>query len=689
MKADKNNVKDFFNKLSDTHCITPVWEKMLYMLMDLEPNASFEALAVFCIYFSLLDDGNICIPVSQEMLIDKWTKKWEGLLLQEGKLDQKEEDYKYFSEIISKGLPDVSKEKLPNLIDYFDKENYSPDNLPVFSKPFVIDSGWLFASKYFKAKINIENRINTIMTRKNTDQLEEEKKKSVREYFEKLTSAEGSKPMILEDEQIEALLRGLEDNLIITGGPGTGKTTVVCYLLWRLFLDKDFMDYSLFLAAPSGKAADRLTESISESLANLNLEAIPQGQEHEKACAIFEKLNSAQASTIHRLLSFNSQTNGFRYNEKNRFNEKSIFVIDEASMIDITLFSSLLEAIPDGAKVFILGDKDQLPSVQAGAVLGELLAKKSDSVAELKKSKRFNSESPVGLLKSALREDVPLNEELLNLQDWKNWEAKIQLPPEDPKPPAKPLSPKEKYPVYTFKPPKDYSEKKEQLEEIISEWTKTFYAHLVIDAKNIWIDSSEEQLESIWDKASMARILCAERQGILGVEEINKQICEKILKTSPVPVSISDNYYAGQLLMLTKNQSMFCLYNGDSGIVIEHDGLNYLMVKKSLKTDSDNSNIIQQGIVQKGSYIFYPLHLLPKESIETAYAITIHKSQGSGYKAIFVLLPEQEGHPLLNRQIAYTAITRTKGSTYIFADYETLENARKTIIQRDTLISLN
>jgi exodeoxyribonuclease V alpha subunit len=113
------------------------------------------------------------------------------------------------------------------------------------------------------------------------------------------------------------------------------------------------------------------------------------------------------------------------------------------------------------------------------------------------------------------------------------------------------------------------------------------------------------------------------------------------------------------------------------------------MVKKSLKTDSDNSNIIQQGIVQKGSYIFYPLHLLPKESIETAYAITIHKSQGSGYKAIFVLLPEQKGHPLLNRQIAYTAITRTKGSTYIFADYESLENARKTIIQRDTLISLN
>lgn len=123
------------------------------------------------------------------------------------------------------------------------------------------------------------------------------------------------------------------------------------------------------------------------------------------------------------------------------------------------------------------------------------------------------------------------------------------------------------------------------------------------------------------------------------------------------------------------------------------------MVKKDLKTDSgdltENSVIITNersleklSIIQKGSYIFYPLHLLPKESIETAYAITIHKSQGSGYKAILVFVPQQKGHPLLNRQIVYTAITRTEGATYIYADYELLENARTTVIQRDTRISL-
>lgn len=112
------------------------------------------------------------------------------------------------------------------------------------------------------------------------------------------------------------------------------------------------------------------------------------------------------------------------------------------------------------------------------------------------------------------------------------------------------------------------------------------------------------------------------------------------------------------------------------------------MVKKEIHTEEGQQSTVQQGIFQQGSYIFYPLHLLPKESIETAYAITIHKSQGSGYKSILIFLPEQKGHPLLNRQIAYTAITRTEGSTYIVADYETLECARQTIIKRDTQIVL-
>ena len=676
MKTTKTGItQEALNELAHKFkpAMSPVWEKVLDVLIQLEPEISTEALAVFCIYFSQLDNGNICIPLNIQNLTEKWQKKWEGILLQEKRLFSKVKDNSYFANLIEKGIPQISAAKLPALIEYYDEKIYNEAS--GFSKPFVIDSGWLFASKYFKAKISIEKRIRLIM-KHNTVPPIKNIRQSIRDYFKNLTGSENQPPVILKDEQIDALYRGLNENLIITGGPGTGKTTVVCYLLWELFLTKDILDYALYLAAPSGKAADRMKESISETLAKLNLQKLSADPQHDLVKAVFEKLNNAQSSTIHRLLSFNSSTNIFRYNSENQFDKKSIFVIDEASMIDITLFSSLLEAIPEGARVFILGDKDQLPSVQAGAVLGELLAKKTSSVAELKESSRFNDASPVGCLKAALQEETPLDSNLLNLSDWNKWNGKLQIPP------------KNEYPVVTFNPPVEYSKKKKQLSKIITQWANTFYESLVIDSNNIWIDSSEDQLKKIWEKSSLARILCAEKQGYQGVQDINKQICSLIIKNSPIDISDSEDYFPGQLLMLTKNQAVFCLYNGDSGIVIKHDGINYLMVKKNLKTDTGDMNIAQQGIVQKGSYLFYPLHLLPKESIETAYAITIHKSQGSGYKAILVLLPEQKGHPLLNRQIAYTAITRTQGATYIFADYDTLEAARATVIQRDTRIEL-
>ena len=695
--------ENFCSTLIELRGLSPIWEKVLKSLEDIQGSKSPLTGSVknlLAMYFSRLDDGNTCIPLEKASLLEKVQQKWKGLLLAAGLELEGSENTDFFRQQIEKAVPLLNARALPNLIEERPAAKVDGTISLKYNKPFVIDSNWLFASKYHKAKIIIEERIGLIFRGQENVETAKQKAEAIKEYFAEITGDAGSKeagrrPIELKDRQVQAIVRGQEENLIITGGPGTGKTTVVCYLLWELLKNPVYMEYSMYLAAPSGKAADRMKESISDTLTKINL------KERQKFRQIFEKLNSVQASTIHRLLSYNPAENSFSFNKDNQFDQKSIFVIDEASMIDINLFSSLLQAIPLGARVFILGDKDQLPSVQAGAVLGELLAKKTSSVVALNESNRFNDNSQVGRLKDALQSEQPLDTKLANLWDWQQWKAETLISNEESfSIPLRDKEGKSKYPVFTFVPPLyDYSAKKLMTQEIILEWSKCFYDKLStgdcpassINLENPKID---EELDSLWKKAISARILCAERKGLNGVLNINEEICRHIRKFSPLQLG-DEEYFDGQLLMLNKNQSIFNLFNGDSGIVVSleasGDGAispKYIMVKKDIKNTKDKE-IKNEVIRYKGSYIFYPLYLLPKEALDTAYAITIHKSQGSGYKAILIFLPENSGHPLLNRQIAYTAITRTEGSTYIVARPETLEEARRTLIERDTQINLD
>ena len=145
-------------------------------------------------------------------------------------------------------------------------------------------------------------------------------------------------------------------------------------------------------------------------------------------------------------------------------------------------------------------------------------------------------------------------------------------------------------------------------------------------------------------------------------------------------------YFPGQLLMITKNQEMFKLYNGDTGIVIYDGNTPYLMVKKAPTQSTTEDGSLKAPT--RDAYTFYSLALLPSDAIETAFAITIHKSQGSEYDHVTVFLPKQEGHPLLNNQIIYTGITRAKQVVEIIATPETFKAACEAVTQRDTGIEL-
>ena len=609
--------EDLFYKIKEYHGIEDIWIKTLQLLESY--GFSDHALAVICIYFSLLDDGNTCISLDPCKLRKKWGEKWKGLVISSGKEDT---------------LDPLSEDNLTEGINELIKLNDEKK----LNGLFVIDDGWLFAKKYYDARKPIADTINAIFSKNRSINLNIEKI-----YFP-------SEELSIDYRQKEAIEEGLKRNLIITGGPGTGKTTVIYYVLKNILisLEGKGLDYDIYLAAPSGKAADRLGESIRSSLKKDN--------DFNGSPAAYKKLSEAKASTIHRLLSYSPKDNGFKYNADHKFREESIFVIDEASMIDICLFRNLLEAIDEKSIVFIMGDSDQLPSVDAGAVLGNILEKKK-GIINLEKSHRCDPK-----IWNAARERI--NHGLM--PDWDDSNEKTGLSRID----------------------------KDESDSIIKEW---FESSAGVEPIDFDVVDREKRLNDIYSNIRKQKILCAERRGPRGVETLNRQIRtiairQSSLKNKENPDLI--DHFAGEQLIITRNLPLLDLYNGDNGIVVKIKGKEdflYFMIEKgggNISEDKIPDETEMNHVFYFKGYGFFPLHLIPSDSIELAYAITIHKSQGSGYNKVLIYLPEKEGHPLLNRQILYTAITRAESHAYIVADETVLEWAISNKVERDTNINL-
>jgi len=560
------------------------------------------------------------------------------------------ESFNDFIPTIKSALQDIQTNKYTNMIEYREDNKETPDE--AVTKPFVIHKNYIYITKYFDAKCIIERVANKIFKGGKAPE-----NKSIQECIDYIASihkknqqfANPQNPegnFLVNEEQAEAILRGQNENLIITGGPGTGKTTVVLYILWKwLASNHEFLDWDIRLAAPSGKAADRMRESLINGLNGIE-ESVRKGSGEK----IYKKLSDLQSSTIHRLLKFIPTSGTFKYNKNNPFSENTLFVIDEASMIDISLFASFLQAVPKGAKVFILGDPFQLPSVGAGAVLGEILSQENKFSIKLKKSNRFTDESEIGQLAKAIQQ----NAETTNFQ---------------------PVSMQEQESVkFIDILARTIKETENQVKTLVDEWLSDMQ-QLPILATQVKVDlkkdevSESEVCKKLWNLSLKKRMLSAERKGPRGVDFLNRQAFKNMMRTEAARKHTDGKYFAGQLLILTQNQPMYQLYNGDTGIVVFSDNRPYLMLKKD-------------------KFVFYPLALLPADALESAFAITIHKSQGSEYEEILMFLPSQIGHPLLTNQIVYTGITRAKKKVTTVVSPEAFQAACSTVTKRETGVVL-
>ncbi len=411
-------------------------------------------------------------------------------------------------------------------------------------------------------------------------------------------------------EQLEAARIALRHRFaVISGGPGTGKTTTVLKILLLLAEDHPAPGPRVLLAAPTGKAAARMQTGIEEGLNNAGLKTPPNLQLPESA------------STLHRLLGARPDSVHFRHHAGNPLSA-DIIVIDEASMIDLPLMAKLMDALPSTCRVLLLGDKDQLASVETGYVLGGIIeasrnrqSRLSDCVATLTRNYRFGNESGLFQICAAVRQGdrAAVSGLLRETPPGLTW---LTLPP-----PA---------------------ELKEALRPLVLNGWSAFLAE-TDPAKAL---------------AAMARfqILTPLRHGWHGRDGLNR-LTEEILREEGL-IQGDDSPWPHQPLLVTENHHGLKLYNGDTGILLPTSpGAPTLMAW------------FPDG--RGGTRMISPLRL---PSVETAFAITVHKSQGSEYDSVLLVLPDASGR-VLSRELLYTGLSRARSGATLWAAEEVVLDA--------------
>lgn len=559
--------------------------------------------------------------------------------LQEGNICVTENDFKDIPENLFNGINTADVNDLPLLVSTDPKANV----------PFIQKDGRYYFQRYFRYEKNILEKLFGMMKR--SAELRNERIKELEKHkdlFPVLAATFTLESDMTEAERIDwqliaAIQAQLNDFFIITGGPGTGKTTTLAKLL-RILLTID-PNYKIALAAPTGKASMRMAESLRNSV-----QRFPNVFTNEMRLKI-EKLEN---NTIHKLLGSKKDSIYFKKDEQKKLDE-DIIIIDEASMIDIPLFSKLLNALKDGARLVLLGDKDQLASVEAGSLLGDLCntvaplnqfnsdhanwingfiqeeARKIPSsfhhsspaalhhhITELKLSHRFRAQGVTGKLSKAIisgdtdKISAIMDAPTTNLIFDKN-----------------------------FSP------------DILKSFAQGFEKY--IHEKN-----EKEALKALND----IRVLTTVRQGERGLYSLNKKI-EQLLEMKGL-IKTGKQFYENRPVMITRNNYDLDLYNGDIGIV-RADKSGQLRVWFEGK-DGEMRSVLP-------AYI---------SDCETVFAMTIHKSQGSEFSHVMVVLPESTNNPLLTRELLYTGITRTKenGTLIITGSNDVIMHTAQSSVKR-------
>ncbi|MBE2897113.1 exodeoxyribonuclease V subunit alpha [Pasteurellaceae bacterium HPA106] len=422
---------------------------------------------------------------------------------------------------------------------------------------------------------------------------------------------------------------------LITGGPGTGKTTTVCKLLLALQYQQrehGLPALKVAMAAPTGKAAARLSESVRHNLKS-NAERC-----HEPTLA---QAIDCQAQTLHRMLGISLQDDKVRFHQHNPL-LADVVVVDEVSMVDLNWFARLLNAVHPDARVILLGDEHQLASVESGAVLaqlslgrdvfstefahylaaitGEKLPSRAqgrilrDNVCHLQKSHRFAENSGIKALADAVNAGAR--------NSWALFAQFNDLHCVD----------------YVREPGK-------ALRAVVRQACRDYGEYINAIEQHQQVRFGE--ISAIFAAFYRVRYCCALRSGEFGVEYLNRAVSEQLKREGKLHFIQRDEWYHGKPVMITENDSAIGLYNGDVGLCLRNEN-------GQLKV------WFEKG---QGEFVAFSPSRIP--AFEPTFMMTVHKSQGSEFEKTVLVLPPTMA-PLVTRELLYTAITRAKETFSVF-----------------------
>jgi exodeoxyribonuclease V alpha subunit len=481
--------------------------------------------------------------------------------------------------------------------------------------PLILDQDNLYLYRYWDYQQRLVEQIRSRVM------LHESRGNPATETIREQLAAWRDNSETIDWQQIAIALALLQQFLIISGGPGTGKTTTIARILTLLNAQQtaENPEYALkiVLAAPTGKAAMRMQESIKDTHKRLKLPVLP-----------------AQASTLHRLLGYIAGKPP-RHHAGNPLNA-DVVIIDEASMIDLSLMTRLIEAVPAHARLILLGDKNQLSSVETGSVFADMSMKSGgyskaiaekihaltstelktiekttglhDNIVVLKKSYRFSKDSGIGQLAQAV--NAGQAEQAIHiLRDTSLEDVSLV-------------------------------ESELTVSQLVSQW-QSYFDMLKAGADTRGMDDSV--IKQLFTHFNHNRILSPLRKGKQGVENLNRIITHWVRQHTHQ--NAKSEWYQGRPVMILQNNYPLGLFNGDLGIVKnDHQG----QMKVWFEVPDENGKTAYKG---------YSPARLPAH--ETAWAMTIHKSQGSEFNHVTIILPNEDV-PLLSRELIYTGLTRAK-----------------------------